>query len=776
MVRHMSGDLYKDATAGDVRWLQSDIESVERNEELLSLTPEQNNCLHIAARFEHEEFVRGVLSHCPSLLYQQNNRGENPLHVAARAGHLHVVKLLTDSFQWLHPPPSSQSIESNPRNNATEGEEQPSEGFPTEADEGETRIQIQNQENITALTDSTQPPRISQSQNIRNSATNTAGDDIITERSQREAEEGERPSSPIRWMTQNQQISTNPTDSVQPPRISQNQNNRNSATTEDDIISERSLREAEEGERPTLPMWSTQNQQNTIGTLGSSPSESTGERSDMPIWITQNHDGSTPLHEALRSKHEDVAMHLLDLDLELLVVVVNAKGESPLYLAAEAGFIRVLTKILPQARQARHVSIAGPKGQTPIHAAVFAASSGSIRVLHESYPRLIRKRDSYGKTAVYYATQSGSIKILRLLLELDASSAYICDDEGLSPLLIAASVGQLSYVRAILNACPASIETSDNGGRNALHIAVLNCHLRNFEKLLRMPEMKTLINEPDHEGNTPLHLASMDHQYSKIDVLLSTIRVDLTIMNNVGQTAFDLCILNNELSVTGRRVCSENNILQEWDFFSFYIPWVLISYRFGAYRSLFALFYFYFLVLKYLRFPAGGSRIINADAKEMKQVANTQSIVAALLATITFAAAFTIPGGYKADGSPLLIHKNALKVFFLSDSIALCCSMVALFLLLRGTLHKNILQQTVDESLALILVAIFATMTAFVSGLHAVISIDSMWLAILVCIIGSSFYFLFRLMVRFGAFWTPSDPKLLRRQITGLPLPPPINN
>ncbi|XP_043692762.1 ankyrin repeat-containing protein NPR4-like [Telopea speciosissima] len=137
----------------------------------------------------------------------------------------------------------------------------------------------------------------------------------------------------------------------------------------------------------------------------------------------------------------------------------------------------------------------------------------------------------------------------------------------------------------------------------------------------------------------------------------------------------------------------------------------------------------------------------SAEDKEMIQVANTGSVVAAILVTVTFAAALTIPGGCKADGpnagSPSLIHKPALVVFFISDAIALCLSRVALVLLLTSTIVEKVCtRKTIAYSLTFVFSAICIALIAFISGFYAVISVESTWVAILVCIIGSSFPFL----------------------------------
>ncbi|KAH7843710.1 hypothetical protein Vadar_019845 [Vaccinium darrowii] len=64
--------------------------------------------------------------------------------------------------------------------------------------------------------------------------------------------------------------------------------------------------------------------------------------------------------------------------------------------------------------------------------------------------------------------------------------------------------------------------------------------------------------------------------------------------------------------------------------------------------------------------------------KKLKSFINTMALVAALIATLTFAAAFTMPGGYNNSpansGVATLVKKTALKVFILSDTLAMCCT------------------------------------------------------------------------------------------------------
>ena len=62
------------------------------------LTPNKNTVLHIhfTAESVSIEFVRFIISSCPSLVLQANSKGETPLHIAASYGHFAAVKTLIE--------------------------------------------------------------------------------------------------------------------------------------------------------------------------------------------------------------------------------------------------------------------------------------------------------------------------------------------------------------------------------------------------------------------------------------------------------------------------------------------------------------------------------------------------------------------------------------------------------------------------------------------------------------------------------------------------------
>ncbi|KAF7145849.1 hypothetical protein RHSIM_Rhsim04G0028600 [Rhododendron simsii] len=148
--------------------------------------------------------------------------------------------------------------------------------------------------------------------------------------------------------------------------------------------------------------------------------------------------------------------------------------------------------------------------------------------------------------------------------------------------------------------------------------------------------------------------------------------------------------------------------------------------------------------------PVGGTHLaLFSPDEDRKPFINTMALVAGLIATLTFAAAFTMPGGYDSSpnnlvGVATLANKAALKVFVVSDTLAMCCSILSLFLLLRAMqVEYDVIFSLTSTSATLVVIALYATLVAFMSGIFAVIAPKALSVAIVVCIICSVAPFLF---------------------------------
>ncbi|KAB5513010.1 hypothetical protein DKX38_030038 [Salix brachista] len=121
-------------------------------------------------------------------------------------------------------------------------------------------------------------------------------------------------------------------------------------------------------------------------------------------------------------------------------------------------------------------------------------------------------------------------------------------------------------------------------------------------------------------------------------------------------------------------------------------------------------------------------------------------VVTALIATVTFAAAFTLPGGYKSDqGTAILVKKVAFIVFVISDAISMVLSISAVFIHFLLAFYQGSLEGTTraDETTVnlfelatlLTMIGMGTMIIAFITGTYAVLE-PVLGLAISICLIG----------------------------------------
>lgn len=130
-------------------------------------------------------------------------------------------------------------------------------------------------------------------------------------------------------------------------------------------------------------------------------------------------------------------------------------------------------------------------------------------------------------------------------------------------------------------------------------------------------------------------------------------------------------------------------------------------------------------------------------------------IVAALIATVTFAAGFTMPGGYVSEGpqqgAAILRKSSAFKAFMVTDTIAMVLSCSAAFIHLFLVLgHKKNSLSYFFIAFRLTMLSMGAMVIAFVTGTYAVLY-HSIALAIATSVISLSFFvFFYEMLVTFA--------------------------
>ncbi|XP_041999798.1 ankyrin repeat-containing protein NPR4-like [Salvia splendens] len=122
---------------------------------------------------------------------------------------------------------------------------------------------------------------------------------------------------------------------------------------------------------------------------------------------------------------------------------------------------------------------------------------------------------------------------------------------------------------------------------------------------------------------------------------------------------------------------------------------------------------------------------LKADGERwMKDTANACTIAAALIATVVFAAAFTVPAGIEsASGKPLLSDNASFVLFAVSDAISLFTSITSLLMFL-----SILTSRYAEEDFLYVLPKRLSMglLSLFVSNIYLVLQRDVAWFVVLV--------------------------------------------
>ncbi|KAL6606457.1 hypothetical protein ACP70R_042110 [Stipagrostis hirtigluma subsp. patula] len=468
-----------------------------------------------------------------------------------------------------------------------------------------------------------------------------------------------------------------------------------------------------------------------------------GETAAEEFLRMRNDCGETALHQAVRATSMACIDSLMSMDPELACVPREGEeGASPLYLAISLGELDIARHLLEKSNG--RLSYSGPDGQNVLHA-VFS----HVQVLPKLFewskdvpPHLMQRYTDglLSQLAAQREKQTGSnplhiavsftgwrqwsflriwfprvraclLRAVGLLLDANICCVYQTDKEGLYPIHVAAMNGYNDdgFVKLLVRRCPDCATLRDTKGRTFLHVAVEKQAYGVVRYACRAPQLSSLLNVQDNEGDTALHRAIDVGNVGVFNCLIRNPHVRLDVSNNKAEKPLDLAWakippkINSPMNAT--RV---------------------------IHRS-----------LAWLGAPCGESRAdlfrkehmaaIDED-KESKSLTNetqTMGILSVLVATVTFASAFTLPGGYVQSasdgvpGTPVLAGSYAFDAFILADILAFICSCLATFnLMYVGSTFTDISirlkYQNISESL--MRSSIRSLVVAFALGLYLVLA------------------------------------------------------
>ncbi|XP_048328579.2 ankyrin repeat-containing protein At5g02620 [Ziziphus jujuba] len=304
----------------------------------------------------------------------------------------------------------------------------------------------------------------------------------------------------------------------------------------------------------------------------------------------------------------------------------------------------------------------------------------------------------------------------------------------MSALHISAKQGHVNVMEQIISHKPDACDLVDNRGWNLLHVAVANATLNVVRFILKTPRLESLINATDNEGNTPLHVDAGRDKYRIITILVNEIKVHKKAQNHNFQKPIDLIRTNPNIgelykSMIAMRLEKQGGqpslrSLVHKEEYRKPIKKDIIINRVGANRD---------KDHDHTSKEVGYDQDKDVKSNRLKNISTIHLLVATLIATVTFTAGFTMPGGFEQNessrkGLALLSDNTYFHLFVIADSLAFYCSSASVFLQFCAASEHNyhLLLRFTKVSATLTYISSLGMVVAFTSALHAVMPGSSM--------------------------------------------------
>ncbi|CAL2276209.1 unnamed protein product [Prunus armeniaca] len=271
-----------------------------------------------------------------------------------------------------------------------------------------------------------------------------------------------------------------------------------------------------------------------------------------------------------------------------------------------------------------------------------------------------------------------------------------------NPLLTATCTGILQIVKKIINFQPQVIEARDiETEENILHMAIKHRQLAIFNFVKKKKTITSrLAYRIDSDGNSILHHAA-DMKFYTVDT------------QRVSGPAFEL---------------------QEELYWMTRVEKILPR-HYAVHQNNQGL-------TAQKLFENEHAKLLNLAKSWIKETAQSCSTVAALVATVAYAAAFTAPGGNDDDGVPVLRHSPFFVTFTVSDTISLIFSLTSLCTFLSiltspfeyKNFHRS-LPFRLHLGFALLFLSLVATMLTFTATVVLLIHHEKMWTTSLIYVV-----------------------------------------
>ncbi|XP_037910341.1 uncharacterized protein LOC119651072 isoform X2 [Hermetia illucens] len=240
-----------------------------------------------------------------------------------------------------------------------------------------------------------------------------------------------------------------------------------------------------------------------------------------------DNDGMSPLLVSSFEGNSEICELLLEngADPDL----ADFMGRTPLWAACTAGHASVVKLLL---FWGCGIDCMDSEGRTVLS---IAAAQGNVETVRQLLDRGLDEthRDNVGWTPLHYSAFEGFHEVCVQLLESGAKIDE-CDNEGKTALHLAAQEGRQACVQALLEIHNAFVDQKAHDGKTAFRLACLEGHIDCIQTLLKFG---CDVNCKDADSRTTLYILALENKLEIVKYLLDVTDIDVNIPDSEGRTA-----------------------------------------------------------------------------------------------------------------------------------------------------------------------------------------------------------------------------------------------
>ncbi|XP_058112233.1 ankyrin repeat-containing protein BDA1-like isoform X1 [Magnolia sinica] len=187
--------------------------------------------------------------------------------------------------------------------------------------------------------------------------------------------------------------------------------------------------------------------------------------------------------------------------------------------------------------------------ETPLHIAALFDHVEFAKIILRRKPELTRVLDSERSSPLHLASAEGHVEMVKELLKIDPDMCLVRDKDGRIPLHVAALNGHEDLVKVLVDKKRTATRVLTRQREPILHLCVNHNRFDSVKWLLDCVEDgkdNEFVKMKDDERNTILHLAVAKKHIKLTEFLVrkTVMRVKLNALNAHGFTALDILLQN----------------------------------------------------------------------------------------------------------------------------------------------------------------------------------------------------------------------------------------